>query len=107
MSADTVTMTAPDATALILRAYKDCTPGQMFREVPVNSFQAGATKMRADAYWPAVEQIGVHYRTFEDDGCGMLPDELPRFLNARNHLDAASGPIGKAIGAMRKKKTAA
>lgn len=91
MSADTVTMTAPDATALILRAHKDCTPGQMFREVPVNSFQAGATKMRADTFWPAVGQIGVHYRTFEDDGCGMLPDELPRFLNA-------FGGSGKTIG---------
>lgn len=84
-------MSAGDMTPFIRRMHKQCKPGQMFREVPVNSAQAGATLLQVDTFWPAVESLGVHYRTFEDDGVGMSPAEIPRFLNA-------FGGSGKTIG---------
>ena len=72
---------ATDATALVERTHKMSGPQQMFREIPVNAAQAGANELRVDAAWGIVEQGGRYFASFEDDGEGMTPSQMPQFLN--------------------------
>lgn len=82
-----------DATALVERTHKMSGPQQMFREIPVNSAQAGATQLRVDAAWGLVEQGSAYFASFEDDGEGMTPAEMPKFLN---HFGGSGRTIGVA-----------
>lgn len=77
----TIQMVTDDATPHVMRAFKMTGAQQMFRELPVNSAQAGASRLLMGTAWSIVAETGTHYATFEDDGEGMTAEQMPDFLN--------------------------
>ena len=76
---------------LVERAYRESGELQYLRELVVNSIEAGATRIEFGPEWNAVKGHGVYRLMVADDGNGMGPDELLRFLNT---FGGGGKPIG-------------
>jgi hypothetical protein len=51
------------------------------RELFKNALEAGGTRIELGPEWQAVEELGVYRLMAADNGKGMGPDELLKFLN--------------------------
>jgi len=78
---------------LIERAYREGSELQYVRELFKNALEAGATRIEFGPEWQAVEELGVYRLLVADDGKGMGPDELLKFLNT---FGGGGKPIGDA-----------
>ena len=63
------------------RAYREGSELQYVRELFKNALEAGATRIEFGPEWRAVERDGVYRLMVADNGKGMGPDELLKFLN--------------------------
>lgn len=78
---------------LIERAYREGSELQYIRELFKNALEAGATQIELGPEWRAVER-GEPYRLMvADNGTGMGPNELLKFLNT---FGGGGKPIGDA-----------
>lgn len=73
-------MTVHGIHHLVERAYREGHELQYLREMLVNSLEAGATRVEFGPDWHGVEHEGVYRLQVSDDGRGMTPAELNRFL---------------------------
>jgi hypothetical protein len=78
---------------LIERAYREGSELQYVRELFKNALEAGATRIEFGPEWRAVERDDVYRLMVADNGKGMGPDELLRFLNT---FGGGGKPIGDA-----------
>lgn len=85
-------MTVSGIHHLVERAYREGHEQQYLRELLANAVEANATRVEFGPEWRAVEREGVYRLMAADDGRGMTPDELQRFLTT-------FGGGGKPIGA--------
>jgi hypothetical protein len=76
---------------LIVRAYRESDPHQYIRELLQNSLEAEAKQVEFMPEWQAVERKGVWRLMVADNGCGMTPQQLERYLGE-------FGQGGKSIG---------
>jgi hypothetical protein len=78
---------------LIERAYREGSELQYIRELFKNALEAGATRIEFGPEWLCVERQGVYRLMVADNGKGMGPNELLRFLNT---FGGGGKPIGDA-----------
>jgi hypothetical protein len=78
---------------LVERAYKESSPRQYLRELLRNSLEAGATRVEFGPEWQAVSRRDVYRLMVADNGKGMDPDDLLKFLNT---FGGGGKPIGDA-----------
>lgn len=78
---------------LVERAYRESGELQYLRELVVNALEAGAKRIEIGPEWTAVEREGVYRLMIADDGRGMGPEELLKFLNT---FGGGGKPIGDA-----------
>jgi hypothetical protein len=78
---------------LVERAYRESGELQYLRELLVNALEAGAKRVEFGPEWGAVERDGVYRLMVADNGKGMGPDELLKFLNT---FGGGGKPIGDA-----------
>jgi len=78
---------------LVERAYREGGELQYLRELAVNSLESGATRIEFGPEWCAVERERVYRLMVADDGCGMGPEQLLKFLNT---FGGGGKPIGDA-----------
>jgi hypothetical protein len=78
---------------LIERAYREGSELQYVRELFKNALEAGATRIEFGPEWQAVEREGVYRLMVADNGKGMGPEELLKFLNT---FGGGGKPIGDA-----------
>jgi hypothetical protein len=78
---------------LIERAYREGSELQYVRELFKNALEAGATRIELGPEWQAVERHGVYRLMVADNGKGMGPEELLKFLNT---FGGGGKPIGDA-----------
>ncbi|MGE3844110.1 MAG: ATP-binding protein [Vicinamibacterales bacterium] len=78
---------------LIERGYREGSELQYVRELFKNALEAGATRIEFGPEWQAVEREGVYRLMVADNGKGMGPDELLKFLNT---FGGGGKPIGDA-----------
>lgn len=86
-------MTVSGVRHLVERAYRESGELQYLRELVVNAFEAKATRIELGPEWSAVASEGVYRLMVADNGKGMGPDELLRFLNT---FGGGGKPIGDA-----------
>lgn len=75
-------MVAASITPIIDRNYIISHAFQWVREAVVNSAQAGATRIDFTTEWHAAMVLGVHRRMILDNGPGIAPDDMSKYLNA-------------------------
>ena len=75
-------MTVSGVQHLVERAYRESGELQYLRELFVNAVEAEASRIEFGPEWRAVESEGVYRLMVADDGKGMSPEELLKFLNA-------------------------
>ncbi len=78
---------------LVERAYREGSELQYIRELFKNSLEAGATRIEFGPEWQAVQRQGVYRLMVADNGKGMEPEELLKFLNT---FGGGGKPIGDA-----------
>ena len=78
---------------LIERAYREGSELQYLRELTRNALEAGASRVEFGPEWGAVERHGVYRLIVADNGKGMGPEQLLRFLNT---FGGGGKPIGEA-----------
>ena len=78
---------------LVERAYRESGELQYLRELVINSLEAGASRIEIGPEWDAVDQEGVYRLMVADNGVGMTPDQLLKFLNT---FGGGGKPIGDA-----------
>jgi hypothetical protein len=78
---------------LVERAYRESGDLQYLRELLINALEAGATRVEFGPEWQAVARDGVYRLMVADDGKGMSPEELLKFLNT---FGGGGKPIGDA-----------
>jgi hypothetical protein len=66
---------------MIDRAFRSGGPHQFLRELMKNSIESGATEVQISPEWKMVKKDGVYRLCFADNGSGMEPDELFRYIN--------------------------
>jgi hypothetical protein len=86
-------MTAGSVQHFVERAYRESGELQYLRELVVNAMEANATRIEFGPEWRAVERAGVYRLMVADNGRGMSPDELLKFLNT---YGGGGKPIGDA-----------
>jgi hypothetical protein len=86
-------MQAAGTHHFIERTYREGSQYQWVREILVNAFEAGATRVEFGIEWQAVENKGVYRRMIADNGCGMAADQLVEFFNT---FGGGGKPIGGA-----------
>lgn len=86
-------MTVSGVRHLVERAYRESGELQYLRELVVNAFEAKATRIELGPEWSAVASDGVYRLMIADNGKGMGPDELLKFLNT---FGGGGKPIGDA-----------
>jgi hypothetical protein len=77
----------------IERTYREGSQYQWVREILVNAFEAGATRVEFGIEWQAVQNQGIFRRMIADNGCGMTADQLVEFFNT---FGGGGKPIGGA-----------
>lgn len=77
---------------IIERTYHASHALQWARELWKNAVEAGASKVVYTTEWEAARDLGVYRRLVWDDGAGMSPQEIVKFMNVY-------GGGGKPIGA--------
>lgn len=88
-----VPMAVAGVQHLVERAYRESGELQYLRELLINAVEAGARRIEFGPEWRAVEQQGVYRLMVADDGKGMNPEELLKFLNT---FGGGGKPIGDA-----------
>lgn len=88
-----VKMAVSGVRHLVERAYRESGELQYLRELVVNCIEGGATRIELGPEWHAVEHEGVYRLMVADNGRGMGPDELLKFLNT---FGGGGKPIGDA-----------
>ena len=88
-----VPMTVAGVRFLVERAYRESGELQYLRELLVNALEAGASRVEFGPEWNAVEAHGVYRLTVADNGNGMNPAEMLKFLNT---FGGGGKPIGDA-----------
>lgn len=78
---------------LVERAYRESGELQYLRELVVNAFEAKGTRIELGPEWSAVDSDGLYRLIVADNGKGMGPDELLKFLNT---FGGGGKPIGDA-----------
>lgn len=73
-------MTVSGIRHLVERAYREGHEHQYLRELVVNSIEAGATRIEFGPDWYGVEHEKTYRLMVADNGRGMSPEELQRFL---------------------------
>lgn len=86
-------MNAAGVRHLVERAYRESGELQYLRELLVNGIEAGATRIEFGPEWRAVERENVYRLMVADDGVGMSPEHLLKFLNT---FGGGGKPIGDA-----------
>jgi len=86
-------MTAAGIRHLVERAFRESGDQQYLRELVVNALEAGATRIEIGPEWGAVERDGIYRLMVADNGKGMNPEELLKFLNT---FGGGGKPIGDA-----------
>jgi hypothetical protein len=72
-------------TANTLKRFaREVTPMQHFRELFINAKESGATKIMVTADQVIQEDLGVKRLTVKDNGKGMNPDEMLKYLCSHN-----------------------
>lgn len=75
------------------RAYRESSEQQYLRELVVNAIEASASRIVISPEWNAVERENVYRFMIADDGKGMSPEELQKYLNT---FGGGGKPIGDA-----------
>lgn len=75
----------------VKRAYREGKPFQWLREGKVNCDEAGATKILIDVERESYATHGLLRLQIEDNGCGIKPDDVDKFLNT---FGGGGKPIG-------------
>lgn len=88
-----VPMAVSGVRHLVERAYRESGELQYLRELVVNALEAGASRVEFGPEWSAVECDGVYRLMIADNGKGMDPEELLKFLNT---FGGGGKPIGDA-----------
>ncbi|MFO0726459.1 MAG: ATP-binding protein [Myxococcota bacterium] len=88
-----VPMAVSGVRHLVERAYRESGELQYVRELVVNALEAGATKIEIGPEWAGVERDHVYRLMIADNGRGMDPEELLKFLNT---FGGGGKPIGEA-----------
>lgn len=88
-----VPMTVSGVRHLVERAYRESGELQYLRELVVNALEARATRIELGPEWAAVAREGVYRLMIADNGVGMDPDQLLKFLNT---FGGGGKPIGDA-----------
>lgn len=88
-----VPMAVSGVCHLVERAYRESGELQYLRELVVNAIEAGASRIELGPEWSAVEREGVYRLMIADNGKGMDPEDLLRFLNT---FGGGGKPIGDA-----------
>lgn len=78
---------------LVERAYRESGELQYLRELLINALEAGATRVEFGPEWNTVEQSNVYRLMVADNGKGMSPEEMLKFLNT---FGGGGKPIGDA-----------
>jgi len=65
---------------LIDKLASELLPYQYLRELVQNSIEAGATRIEVGTFWPMVQSDGVYKLSVADNGCGMTPEEMYKYL---------------------------
>ncbi len=78
---------------LVERAHRESGEFQYLRELLMNALEAGASRIEFGPEWNAVAEHDVYRLMVADNGCGMRPEELLRFLNT---FGGGGKPIGEA-----------
>ncbi len=78
---------------LVERAHRESGEFQYLRELLMNALEAGSTRIEFGPEWNAVADHDVYRLMVADNGRGMNPDELLRFLNT---FGGGGKPIGEA-----------
>ena len=84
-------MASGPVSPTLRRAYREGKPFQWVREARVNSDEAGATKCVFDVDMASYEKLGVLRLQIEDNGKGIDPDDVAKFLNT---FGGGGKPIG-------------
>lgn len=92
-STSIVGMTVGGVQHLVERAHRESAPMQFVRELVVNAIEAKATRIVIGPEWRAVEALGVYRFMAADNGVGMSPAQMVRFLNT---FGGGGKPIGDA-----------
>lgn len=93
----TLKMDVANIGFLLERLGRDCDDLQFLREITQNSIQANAKTIVWDVDWLLYEQQGIFKICCIDDGEGMTPDEMIRYINhlsSSQHLQAHDGNFG-------------
>lgn len=94
MSTNTIVpMAVSGVRHLVERAYRESGELQYLRELVVNALEAGASRIELGPEWSAVEDDGVYRLMIADNGKGMDPEALLKFLNT---FGGGGKPIGDA-----------
>ena len=88
-----VPMSVSGVRFLVERAYRESGELQYLRELLINGLEAGASRFEFGPEWNAVEREGVYRLMAADDGKGMNPAEMLKFLNT---FGGGGKPIGDA-----------
>lgn len=104
---ETVRMEVDKIGFLLERMGRDCDDLQFLRELTQNSLEAGATRVQWDVDLHILGATGVQKLCCIDNGCGMTPEEMRRFINRlsasgqRQAIDANYGVGAKVAAATR------
>jgi len=104
---ETVRMEVDKIGFLLERMGRDCDDLQFLRELTQNSLEAGATRIQWDVDPHTLAATGVQKLCCIDNGGGMTPEEMRRFINRlsasgqRQAIDANYGVGAKVAAATR------